>query len=84
MRALVDGAGCVAGGGRAAGVCERARNRTPPPAPSPAHTTPPPAVLRLLGGLGVEPPPPSALRLCDPKLLAWLHEPQLVQKQARD
>jgi hypothetical protein len=39
----------------------------------------PAGLLRLLSEAGVAVPPPHRLNLADPRLLAWLLEPQLLQ-----
>ncbi|GAB4813275.1 hypothetical protein N2152v2_000321 [Parachlorella kessleri] len=41
-------------------------------------------VLRALHSLGLAVPPPQRLSLIDPRLLAWLAEPQLVQRAEKE
>lgn len=55
----------------------------PSAAPLPHHL-PLPGVLGALERLGCTAPPPHRLSLIDPRLLAWLLEPQLVQKAEKE
>ncbi len=41
-------------------------------------------MLQALLQLGLAVPPPQRLSLIDPRLLAWLAEPQLVQRAEKE